>query len=274
MPDNLILRIFEDESHNLFLSTSKGLVCFNPANGNIRTYTKSNGLLSDQFNYNSAFKDVDGRMFFGSVKGLISFKPADFIKNTDIPPVYITGLEVNNQDLGANKPGSLLKESIIYTKNISLPYDQSTLSIDFAALSYTVPEMNEYAYKMEGIDKDWTILKRNRKVYYTKLPPGNYEFKVRGSNSSGIWNAKEASLQIFVSPPFWASVWAYMLYTAFVIALAYILIKSYLNRVNEKNRRRFEILDMEKERECNTITSRKAKKEFRPRREQLETREK
>jgi ligand-binding sensor domain-containing protein/signal transduction histidine kinase/DNA-binding response OmpR family regulator len=249
LPDNLILRILEDENHDLFLSTSKGLVCFNPGNGNIRTYTKSNGLLNDQFNYNSAYKDVDGRMFFGSVKGLISFKPDEFIKNTDIPPVYITGLEVNNQDIVANKPGSLLKESIIYTKNISLPYDQSTLSIDFAALSYTVPEMNEYAYKMVGLDKDWTVLKRNRKVYYTKMPPGNYQFKVRGSNSSGIWNTKEASIEIFISPPFWASVWAYMLYVACTLVLAYVLIKSYLNRVDEKHRRKFEILDMEKERE-------------------------
>ena len=246
LPDNLILRILEDESHNLFLSTSKGLVCFNPVNGNIRTYTKSNGLLSDQFNYNSAYKDVDGRMFFGSVKGLISFKPGEFIKNTDIPPVYITGLEVNNQNIGANKPGSLLKESIIYTKNISLPYDQSTISIDFAALSYTVPEMNEYAYKMVGLDKDWTLLKRNRKVYYTKLPPGSYEFRVRGSNSSGIWNTKDASIEIYISPPFWASVWAYIFYTAFILTLAYLLFRGYFNRVNEKNRRKFEILDMEK----------------------------
>jgi ligand-binding sensor domain-containing protein/signal transduction histidine kinase/DNA-binding response OmpR family regulator len=249
LPDNLILRILEDDKNNLFLSTSKGLVCFNPEDGNIRTYTKSNGLLSDQFNYNSAYKDIDGRMFFGSVKGLISFKPDEFIKNTRIPPVYITGLEVNNQDIGANKPGSLLKESVIYTKSISLPYDHSTLSIDFAALSYTVPEMNEYAYKMEDLDKDWTILKRNRKVYYTKLPPGNYTFKVRGSNSSGIWNTQEASMDIHISPPFWESFWAYIFYAAFIIALAYFLIKGYLNRVNEKNRRKFEILDMEKERE-------------------------
>lgn len=249
LPDNLILRILEDKNHDLFLSTSKGLVCFSPGNGNIRTYTKSNGLLSDQFNYNSGYKDVDGRMFFGSVKGLISFKPEEFIKNTDIPPVYITGLEVNNQDVGANKPGCLLTESIIYTKNISLPYDQSTISINFAALSYTVPEMNEYAYKMVGLDKDWILLNRNRKVYYTKLPPGTYTFKVRGSNSSGIWNTKEASIDIFISPPFWASIWAYILYTACIITLVYILIRSYLNRVNEKNRRRFELLDMEKERE-------------------------
>ena len=249
LPDNLIFRILEDGKKNLFVSTSKGLVCLNPENGDIRTYTKSNGLLSDQFNYNSAYKDTDGRMFFGSVKGLISFKPDEFIKNTGIPPVYITGLEINNSEISANSAGSHLNESIIYTKNISLPYDQSTLSIDFAALSYTVPEMNEYSYKMEGLDKDWTFLKSNRKVYYTKLPPGNYLLKVKGSNSSGIWNHKEASLEIKISPPYWQSIWAYILYGVFISGVGYLFIKNYLNRLVEKNRRRFELLDMEKERE-------------------------
>ena len=215
----------------------------------IRTYTQSNGLLSDQFNYNSAFKDVDGRMFFGSGKGLISFKPDEFIKNTGIPPVYITGLEVNNREVLADMKNSPLHESIIYAKTISLPYDQSTLNIDFAALSYSVPEMNEYAYKMEGLDKEWTFLKSNRKVYYTKLAPGNYIFKVKGSNSSGVWNNQEAWIQIRIYPPWWESIWAYFLYVCIFAGVAFLLIKNYLNRLVEKNRRRFELLDIEKERE-------------------------
>jgi signal transduction histidine kinase/ligand-binding sensor domain-containing protein/DNA-binding response OmpR family regulator len=249
LPDNLTFRILEDQDQHLFVSTSRGLVCFNPENEQIRTYTQANGLLSDQFNYNSAFKDFDGRMFFGSGKGLISFKPGDFLKNTGIPPVYITGLEVNNREVSANMKNSPLRESIIGAKNVSLPYDQSTLSIDFAALSYTVPEMNEYAYKMEGLDKEWTFLKSNRKVYYTKLAPGNYTFKVKGSNSSGVWNNQEAAIDIRIYPPWWESIWAYMLYAGIVAGIVSAFIKSYLRRSDEKNRRRFEILDMEKERE-------------------------
>ncbi len=249
MPDNLIFRILEDEKNNLFISTSRGLVCFNPDKGDIRTYTKSDGLLSDQFNYNSAYKDSDGRMFFGSVKGLISFRPDEFIKNIRVPPVYITGFQVNNVELAVNGKDSSLKESIIYAKSISLPYDQSTFSIDFAALSYTVPETNEYAYKMENVDKDWTFLKNNRKVYYTKLPPGDYTFKVKGSNSSGIWNTKEASINIIISPPYWQSIWAYILYLTLIVGISYFVVKSYLNRHVEINRRRFEMLEIEKERE-------------------------
>jgi ligand-binding sensor domain-containing protein/DNA-binding response OmpR family regulator/nitrogen-specific signal transduction histidine kinase len=249
LPDNLIFRILEDEKHNLFVSTSRGLVCFNPENGDTKTYTRANGLLSDQFNYNSAYRSPDGRMFFGSYKGLISFKPGDFRKNTDVPPVYITGIEVNNREIRPDTSGSPLEESIIYAKTITLPYDQSTLNIDFAALSYTAPAMNEYAYIMEGLDKDWTFLKSKRKAYFTKLPPGNYIFKVKGANSSGVWNNQGAAIHINILPPFWQCIWAYLLYTVCIVGIAYFLIKSYLKRMVDKNTRRYELLDMEKERE-------------------------
>ncbi len=249
LPDNQVFRMLEDDNNNLFVSTSKGLVCFNMESGIFKTYTTSNGLLSDQFNYNSSFKDNDGRMFFGSVKGMISFKPNEFIKNSGIPPVFITGLEVNNREITANMAGSPLKESIIYTRSISLPYDQSTLSIDFAALSYSVPDMNEYSYKMQGLDKDWNFLKKNRKVYFTKLPPGNYTFKVKGSNSSGLWNQKETILEIEITPPFWAGIWAYIFYAIVILVAAYLLITGYFNRLVARNRRKLELLDMEKERE-------------------------
>jgi ligand-binding sensor domain-containing protein/signal transduction histidine kinase/DNA-binding response OmpR family regulator len=249
LPDNLIFRILEDEKNNLWISTSKGLVCFNPDAGNIKTYKQSNGLLSDQFNYNSSYKDADGMMYFGSVKGLIGFNPAQFITNTAVPPVYITGFQVNNKELTVNNKYSPLKESITYTKLISLPYDKSTISIDFAALSYTVPEMNEYAYKMDELDKDWTYLKTNRKAYFTKLPPGKYIFRVKGSNSSGVWNEKQVNLEIYISPPIWASTWAYTIYAFIIIGLAYLLIRYYVTRADEKNTRKIELLEIEKERE-------------------------
>ena len=249
LPDNLIFRILEDGKHNLWISTSKGLVCFNPDTRDIRTYKRSNGLLSDQFNYNSSFKDSDGMIYFGSVKGLIGFNPAQFLKNTSVPPVYITGMQINNKEFTVDNKNSPLKESIAYTRVVELPFDQSTISIDFAALSYTVPEMNEYAYKLAGFDKDWTYLKTNRKAYFTKLPPGKYTFKVKGSNSSGTWNEKEAELEIDILPPYWASTWAYVLYALVIVSVIYLIIRYYTARASEKNRRRIEWLEREKERE-------------------------
>lgn len=249
LPGNLLFRILEDAKNNLWISSAKGLVCFNPDTKSIKTYKQSNGLLSDQFNYNSSFKDTDGMIYFGSVKGLIGFNPEQFLKDTSVPPVYITGIQINNQEFRVGDSHSPLKESITYTREIELPFDQSTISIDFAALSYTVPEMNEYAYKLEGLDKDWTHLKANRKAYFTKLPAGKYTFKVKGSNSSGIWNEKEASIEINIRPPYWASPLAYVLYALVIISLAYIIIRYYVGRAAERNARKIELLAMEKERE-------------------------
>jgi len=249
LPDNLIFRILEDNANNLWISTSKGLVCFNPDAMTVKTYKRPNGLLSDQFNYNSSYKDTDGMMYFGSMKGLIRFNPGQFVKNNAAPPVYITGIQINNKEYEVNKKNSPLKESITYARRIELPFDQSSISIDFAALSYTMPEMNEYAYKLDGLDRDWTFLKANRKVYFTKLPPGTYTFHVRGSNSSGVWNENPASFVIDILPPFWASVWAWILYSLLVIGLVWFGIRYYVIRTSEKSLRRIELLEMEKERE-------------------------
>lgn len=249
LPTNFILSGLEDASGQLWISTSRGLVCFDPQTEQITTYTRNDGLLNDQFNFSSAFKDSSGQMYFGSVKGLIFFRPDAFIKNTFIPPVYITGFQVYNQELGIAKKGSPLKKSISYTDKITLDYNQSTFSIDFASLSYTSPERLEYAYKMEGLEKDWTYLKTNRKAYFTQLAAGTYTFKVKASNSSGMWNEHEATLLIQVLPPWWASPWAYALYTFAALLFAFILIRNYHRRVEEKNARKIERLEIAKEKE-------------------------
>lgn len=248
-PSDVLYSILEDKKNNLWISTSKGLVCFSPFTHNIKRYTKANGLLSDQFNYNSAYKDPEGIMYFGSVKGLIRFDPETFIQNTFSPPVHITGIQVYNQELMINKKGSPLHQSIILTDTLILNHKQSSFSIDFAALSYTSPKTTEYAYKMEGFDNNWTYLKTNRKAFFTKLPPGDYVFKVKAANSSGIWNEKETKLFITIEPPFWKSNAAYGLYAVLILITTFLIIRGYHHRVREKARRRAELFEHEKEKE-------------------------
>lgn len=247
LPSNFLFKILEDKKNNLWISSTKGLICFNPISESIKVYTVADGLLNDQFNWNSAYKDSTGRMYFGSVKGMISFVPEKFTTNTITPPVYITGIQLYNKELAVDGKKSPLKKSITYTDHITLRHDQSTLSIDFAALSYTSPEMNEYAYKMEGLDNDWTPLKTYRKAYFTELPPGVYTFKVKASNSSGIWNKEETSLRIEILPPFWKSKLAYLLYSVLIIAIVYVVFRIYHNRINEKHERKIELLAHENE---------------------------
>jgi signal transduction histidine kinase len=224
-------------------------VCLNSSSGYLNIYKSSNGLLNDQFNYNSAYKDAEGEMYFGSVSGMISFKPDEFRKDTFTPNIFITGFQVQNKELEIGNTSTSLKKSILYTDKIRLDYNKSSFSIDFAALNFTDPENTEYAYKMEGLDRDYTYLKTNRKVYFTELSPGTYTFRVKGANSSGVWNNQERKLLIEITPPFWASPLAYIVYLAAGLLMGYWLIRLYRNKIEEKNRKNIQHLEYEKEKE-------------------------
>lgn len=248
--DNQIFKILEDDSGILWVSSSKGLISLNPVTKETSIYNTNNGLLSDQFNYNSAYKSSDNTLYFGSLKGMISFKPSGLIKNFFIPPVYITGLQINNSDATINEEGSYLKSSVLYTRNITLPYSSSTISFNVASLSYSMPELNEYMYKMDGYDKDWTHIKTNRKIYYTKLPAGNYTFRIKGSSgNSGVWNKEDTTLAIRITPPVWATIWAYILYALCLLGILIIILRYYYLAMKEKNKRKISALEIEKERE-------------------------
>lgn len=249
MQSLLVCTVLEDDQQNLWISTSKGLIRFNPDTETSRSFGVANGLLSDQFNYNAAFKAADGFLYFGTVKGLIRFNPRRFREKSFVPPVYFTGFQVYNKDLAVDKKGSPLERSITFTDTIVLKHNQSTFSIDFAALSYTSPEMTEYVYKMDGLDPDWTYLQANRKAYFTELPPGKYTFRVSTVNSLGARIGKEAVLAIHIAPPFWASTWAYLCYAVLAILLVYYLVHMYHQRVREKNKLKLEQLAHKKEEE-------------------------
>ncbi len=233
LPSNFIFKVLEDNDRHLWISTSRGLASFNQADQSFTVYTKANGLLNDQFNYHSGYKDAEGKLYFGSVKGMISFNPRDLVPNDFIPPVFITGLQVHNKEVDTQQGNSNLIKSIAYTHEITLPYYQSSISIDFAALSYIAPGMTEYKYQLEGLDKEWTYLKTNRKVYFTNLSPGMYTFKLK-AGINGVWSSEEKQLVIKIEPPFWATGWAYIIYAILAIVIFYFLLNSYHKRIEDK----------------------------------------
>jgi ligand-binding sensor domain-containing protein/signal transduction histidine kinase len=232
LPSNFVFKVVEDNHQQLWITTSKGLVNLDPPTQAMTVYTKANGLLYDQFNYNSGFKDATGKLYFGSIKGMISFRPETFTTSKLVAPVYITGFQVHNKELLIGKAHSPLQQSILYTNNLTLPFDESSFSIDFAALSYTSPEITEYKYMMEGLDKGWTCLSTNRKVYFTNLAPGKYTFRLTAATNNH-WS-REKQLHITITPPFYNTWWAWLVYTAAVIAIAWSFIQNYHKRSQEK----------------------------------------
>ena len=252
-PDNLsnrvIYQIEEDKNNNLWMSTSSGLLCFDPAKKTVKSFTKSNGLLGDQLNYKSSFQDDQGKMYFGGVNGLIAFTPSGLEENKFKPAVFFTGLQVNNKELQINARTSPLQQSVSFTDNLVLAHDQSTFSIDFAALSYTAPKMIAYKYQMEGLDQAWVYLTTNRKVYFTNLSPGTYTFRVKASNEPGVWSNEEASLTIKIKRPFWANNTALFIYGALFFLTAYWIYRNTIKRTIRKNKEREDLWETKKEKE-------------------------
>ncbi|SFQ57074.1 hybrid sensor histidine kinase/response regulator transcription factor [Flavobacterium akiainvivens] len=249
LPANVIYSILEDKKQELWISTSNGLVNFNPETKNIRVYTKSDGLLSDQFNYCSAFQDTNGQMYFGSVKGMISFNPAAFIKNTFDPPLFITDIFINNQEVQVNKKDSPLEKSIIFSDAITLKNNQSTFRLEFSSLSYASAGMTRYWYKMEGLNDNWIPLGKNREVNFTELPAGNYTFKVKALNNDGVWSKEHGMLAVKVLPPFYASKLAYFIYFLILITGGYYSLRYYHRYTRNKNDLRIAHLENEKDKE-------------------------
>lgn len=249
LPDDVAYKILEDKKQNLWFGTNKGLVCFNPRTLKIRVFTQNDGLLCNQFNYKSALASRSGKLYFGSFNGLIAFDPQKFNENQYIPPTYITRMSIYNKEPLIGAKNSPLEKSIIHTNKIVLNYNQSNLSFDFVALSFTAPRSNRYAYKMENLDKEWTYTSDNHSVSYSKLPPGHYVFKLRGTNNDGLWNSKETSLVVEILPPWWQSRPAQAIYIALVLYLIYAYLRWNNRKHEKKNLEKQKLFEAEKEKE-------------------------
>jgi signal transduction histidine kinase/ligand-binding sensor domain-containing protein len=225
-PNNLVYQIVEDGRQNLWFATGGGLCRLDTISGRFRTYTVDEGLQSMEFNLRASFKSNDGEVFFGGMNGFNSFYPDSLKDNPFIPQVVFTSCY---KTLKAEK----VYIDVENTEQIVLNYDENTFTIEFAALEFTNPEKNRYAYKLEEVSGDWIETGNRRFVPFSNLPPGEYIFKVKGSNNDGVWNESGPSLKIIIRPPWWRSTWAWI---AYVVMLA-ILILLYI-RMRERNLRR------------------------------------
>ena len=254
---DVIYGILSDDQSNIWISTPEGLCELIPreqpktgagatsvALPAIRKFDVSDGLQEKKFNRTACLFTRNKVMYFGGINGFNVFRP-EGIKAGGVmaPPVVLTDFQLFNTSQRVGAPGSYLRESIYATRSIVLPYDQNVLSFEFSLLNFSNPEKNVFKSKLEGgPDKDWNTTSANRRfATYTNLEPGEYVFRVIGSNADGVWNNAGVALRITITPPWWRTIWAYIAYVLSLLSAIFGIIHFQRVRVIRKERQKSEM---------------------------------
>ncbi len=221
LPNNTIDGILEDNSGNLWISTNNGIAKFNLKDSIVRNYDVGDGLQGREFNYTNATLSSTGEMYFGGINGLNVFNPNNIEDNPYPPKVIITDFKIFN--ISIPYIDTKIKDTVIFTPifkadHIKLSYKENIFSFEFAALDYSAPEKNKYAYMLEGFDDDWINTDADKRyATYSNLDGGDYLFRVKASNNDGVWNEEGIGIGITIVPPFWKTWWFRI--TAFIFAV-------------------------------------------------------
>jgi signal transduction histidine kinase/ligand-binding sensor domain-containing protein/DNA-binding response OmpR family regulator len=258
LSNDVVKSIEEDSEGNLWISTLKGISKFNPNSETFVNYTTSDGLQGNGFNLGSSCISQNGVMYFGGTNGLNLFLPEKIEKRSDQSfPCLITDLKIFNRSI---QPGERIRKRIILekvideTKAISIPYFIDDFAFEFAALDFAGSENIKYAYQMEGTDGDWQYTDASRRyASFSNLSPGDYIFKVKASNTDGVWSGQVTQLSVTILPAPWKTTWAYSLYFLLLGTLIYFLRKYEIARFKLKNELKFERLEREKNKELNKM---------------------
>jgi len=212
LPNNTIYGLRADGMGQIWVSTNFGLARLDPKTLAIQRFHRLHGLQAEEFNFGAHYRDRSGKLFFGGATGFNSFYPEMLEFNERPPRVVLT------QFLKLNEPGALgVPEERI--DRIDLGHKEDVITLRFAALDFADPRSNRYEYKLDGFDNDWVRADERRAATYTNLPGGHYVFRVRASNSDGVWSTQGLALPIEVAPSPWLSPWAWGAYALLLMLL-------------------------------------------------------
>lgn len=237
LPSDIIYAVREDNRGKIWISTNSGLSRYDQETKKFENFTTEDGLQADEFKPHSSFKSRNGTLYFGGVYGFNTFNPDQIKKEKSFSPLVITSFQVFNKALSIAKNDndpSPLKQDISYTQSISLSYRQSVISIEYAALDFAPPDKKQYAYILEGFDKDWNYVDNRNTASYTNMPAGDYKFKVKYRNSTGLWSPASRGLEIKIIPPFWLTWWFETLSVLLVITCVYVFFKYRLRKIKSQ----------------------------------------
>lgn len=250
-----IFGILEDSSSkNIWFSTNDGLYYYDNKTKGIVKSQINNLKLCGAFYIRSCFKTSKGEMLFGGTDGFIMFTPDKIRYNNQKPKVFFTDLLINNSKIVPETEESPLRydiSTLSYSKNknnkIILSHKESNIGICVSATSYLHAEKNQYAYRMLGLSDEWNLLPVGQKtIQFFNLPAGNYQFEVKVANNDGLWGDDVSTLYFDVQPSPFFSIWAYVIYSLFLMYVAYFIWRYFTNKKIFENR-----LEMEQIKEEN-----------------------
>lgn len=200
LPNDVVYSILPDTQDRLWLSTNKGLSCFDVQLRRFYNYDISYGLQGMEFNTACSYRAQNGTLYFGGIDGLTWFHPASVPLNKFNPPPVIAGFNVMNTPYATDT-------SLLYQQQVKLSYQQNFFSIEFAALNFSHTNNTVYAYQLKGVDPDWVYCGNRHTASYTKLSPGDYQFLLKATNGNGNWQQGVSTLHITILPAFWQTGW-------------------------------------------------------------------
>jgi signal transduction histidine kinase len=208
LPSSALSCVLEDQVGNLWIGTSNGLSKFDPLTRHFQNYSTADGIPGGDFmGWGTCFKKRDGEMFFAGFSGGVAFYPDRLDSRVNRTPIVLTDFQLSGNSVEVG-PRSPLKQSIGYTKNITLTPDEDIFSLTFAALTYFDSSANRYRYKLDGLKEDWIEVGSDRRTAtFIALPAGKYTFRAQFQTKTGVWQDPGIALPITILPPWWATPW-------------------------------------------------------------------
>ena len=202
------------------ISTFRGIFIYDHDK---KSYYRPNAINEDNLNPDILFPYENG-VLIEINGGLASFQPHNFVNRPILQsPVVLTDFYLFNKGISIS-PNGILKKNITNSDSIELSHKESVFSFEISLLNYYNSHKNNYAYKLEGFDKDWNYIGTRKVATYTNIPPGTYTFLFKGKGESSSWS-NEGKLVVIIHPAFWQTWWFYLLVFAFIVVLTYIYIK-------------------------------------------------
>lgn len=222
--------IARDNDNNIWISTINGISQYSKDSNSFNNYTNKDGIQSIEFNKSVYFQNKKGKIFFGGINGITTFYPKKAIHNTHKPQIYITKFKLFNKEVQISKD-SVLKKSILTSDKLVLKHNENFFTFEFSALDYTAPHKNMYKYKLKGIDRDWVSTNsENRTANYTNIPPGNYTFKVIGSNNDDLWNTRGREIKVIIQPAYWQTLWFKFILLGLILLICFLIFRFLLEK--------------------------------------------